>query len=386
MTRHRSTFRVGRLAGVPIGVQPLWLLVVALMTYMLGHDYFRTEDPGLDQGVAYLLGLVSVLTLFGGVLLHELGHAVVARRRGVEVEEIDLWLLGGVARLRGEPEHAEDELRFALAGPAVTAVLLAVAGGLRAALGGVLPEWGRALLDYQVYVNAMILAFNLLPAFPLDGGRVARALAWRRSGDREAATNRAAALGRAFGFGFVLLGVLAFAGGAPAGLWLALIGTFLVVAGAAEAQHVHVDEALTGILAGDLMSAPPVALRADGTLEDAIADGFGVHLFGGFPVVDDAGHVVGVITLEDVRMVPAGQRTWTATGAVATRDAELLTAAETPVTELLMRPAFGRVGRAVVVDEAGRPLGLISATDIQRCLRAHELRVPTTPNPKVGAA
>ena len=136
MSRHRTTPHVGRLAGVPIGIQPLWLIIVGLLTYTLGNDYFPAQDPGLSSGAAYVLGLLSALTLFAGILLHELGHAVVARRRGVQVEEIDLWLLGGVSRLHGEPKAPGDELRFALAGPAVTAVLLAIAGAARLALRG----------------------------------------------------------------------------------------------------------------------------------------------------------------------------------------------------------------------------------------------------------
>lgn len=374
MPAHRSTLRIGRLAGIPIGIQPLWLVIVGLLTFALGHDYFPTEDPGLGEGAAYLLGFASALVLFAGILLHELGHAVVARRRGVEVDEIDLWLLGGVARLRGEPQRAQDELRFALAGPAVTAVLLAVAIVLRVALGGPLPEWGRAALDYQVYVSAMILAFNMLPAFPLDGGRVARALFWLRSGDREEATDRAAGIGRAFGIGFVVLGVLSFAGGEPAGLWFMLIGGFLIVVGGAEAQQLHVQRAFAGASAADVMSAPAWSLPASATLEEAVTDGFATHLYGAFPVVDPTGRAVGILRLEDVRVVPAARRSAVLAGQVANPDPGLIVPPATLITALLERPAFHRVGRAVVVGDDGRPVGVVSATDIQRRLRADELR------------
>ena len=374
MPNHRSTLRIGRLAGVPIGIQPLWLAIVGLITYSLGHDYFPDQDPGLSSTAAYALGLLSALTLFAGILAHELGHAVVARRRGVEVEEIDLWLLGGVSRLHGEPQEPGDELRFALAGPAVTAVLLAIAVALRLALDSVLGDWGRAALDYQVFVNALILGFNLLPAFPLDGGRVARSLLWLRSGDRERATDQAAAIGRAFGIGLVILGVLTFASAGVGGLWLALIGGFLILAGRAEAQQLHIQHALTGITAAELMSAPVMTVAASATVEEAVSRGFAVHLYGALAVVDDGGRAIGLLPLRTVRAVPAARRAAVSVREAMAADPGLLVDPEMLVTELLRRPEFLRVGRAVVVDGDGRPVGIVSITDVQRRIQAEELR------------
>jgi Zn-dependent protease len=374
--RSRTTLRVGRLAGIPIGVQPLWLVVVGLITYVLGHDWFPSQDPGLGDGAAYALGLLSALLLFAGIVLHELGHAVVARRRGVEVDEIDLWLLGGVSRLHGEPRRAGDELRFALAGPAVTAALLALAAVLRLALGGVLPAWARALLDYQVQVSSLILGFNLLPAFPLDGGRVARALLWLRSGDHDAATARASGIGRLFGMAMVAFGAFAFLGGAPGGLWFALIGVFLIVAATAEARQTELERSFAGTTVAELMSAPAVTLPAALTLEEAVREGFAHHLYSAFGVVDDRGRAIGVLTIQHVRAVPAARRHRVLAGEAAARDADLLVAPSLPVAELLGRPAFARIGRAVAVDPAGRPLGVVSATDVERRLRADALTAP----------
>ena len=204
----RSTFRVGRILGIPIGIHPLWLVIVGVITWSLGSTYFPDADPALSQTAAYALGLLSALGLFAGILLHELGHAVVARRHGIKVEEIDLWLLGGVSRLEGEAQQPGDELRFAAAGPAVTAVIVALLAIILVAIGGQLPSWGLALLDYALFINVAVLGFNLLPAFPLDGGRIARSLMWRHHGDRDRATASAARIGRAFGWGFVALGAL----------------------------------------------------------------------------------------------------------------------------------------------------------------------------------
>jgi Zn-dependent protease len=194
------SIRVGRLAGIPIGFQPLWLLIVLLIAWSLGTAYYPDTDPGIAPAAAYALGLLSALLLFASILLHELGHSVVARRHGVEIEEIDLWLLGGVARMKGYPRTAGDELRFALAGPAVTLAIALAFGVLAVALPASTPDALRAVVDYQLFINAAILVFNLLPAFPLDGGRVARALIWMRNGDLQRATGAAAAIGRGFGY------------------------------------------------------------------------------------------------------------------------------------------------------------------------------------------
>lgn len=371
----RGSWRIGRLAGVPIGIQPLWLVVVGLITYSLGHDYFPQADHGLSEPVSYLLALVSALLLFVGILLHELGHAVVARRRGVRVDGIDLWLLGGVARLSGEPQAAGDELRFAAAGPAVTAILLAVFGAVRLLVGGALPAWARAMVDYQLYVSTAILVLNLLPAFPLDGGRIARSALWLGNDDREAATRIAVSVGRVFAFGMIGLGLLALLDGVVGGLWLTLIGGFLLVAGAAEEQGARVQHALAGLAVGELMTPEPTTVGEDLTLEELVADAFARHLFSSFPVVDGAGRAVGIVSLRDVRAIPPARRGTTLAGDVARAEPDgLLIRATLPVTELLARRIFTRVGRAVVIDDEGRPVGIISMTDLDRRIRADALR------------
>jgi len=228
------SFRIARIAGIPVGVSPWWLVIVVFFTWALGSSYFPEEVPGIAPGVAYALGLASVLLLFASILAHEFGHALVARRHGIEVEEIDLWLLGGVSRMRGDAHNPEDELRYALAGPAVTAVIAACFGVAALLLPASTPAVVRALIVYQALVNGLILIFNLLPAFPLDGGRVLRSLLWQRSGDVGRSTETAASVGRGFGYLMIFLGALEVVGGAPEGLWLALVGFFLVMAAGAQ--------------------------------------------------------------------------------------------------------------------------------------------------------
>src|SRR5208282_481418 len=158
------SIRIARIAGIPVGVSPLWLVVVALITWSLGASYFPEVVHGISSGASYALGLASALLLFASILAHELAHALVARRHGIEVEEIDLWLLGGVSRLKGEAKEPGDELRFAAAGPAATAVIVVVLAVTWVAVSGLLPSWARALLEYALLVNIAILVFNLLPA------------------------------------------------------------------------------------------------------------------------------------------------------------------------------------------------------------------------------
>jgi len=365
------SIRVGRLAGIPIGVQPLWLVIVALIPVSLGAAYYPDEAPGIAPAVAYGLGLLSALLLFASILLHELGHAVVARRHGVEIEEIDLWLLGGVARMSGYPDRATDELRFALAGPAVTLAIALAFGAIALALPASAPDWLAALVAYQAIVNAIILVFNLIPAFPLDGGRVARALLWRRRGDISSATETAAAIGRGLGFGMIAFGVLTFLAGAPGGLWLALIGLFVVAAAKAEKEGLRVRVALGGRSAGRLMSFPAISLPAEMTVSEALAEHFVAERLTAFPVLRD-GRLIGLLDMETVKRLPAEDRDTTTVGELAFYDESLVVPEDQDVAELLERPAFTRVGRAVVRTADGR-LGLLSITDVQRVLRALEL-------------
>jgi Zn-dependent protease/CBS domain-containing protein len=374
--RHRpqgGTWRIATLAGVPVGLHPLWLVIVGLLTFSLGETWFPARSPGIAPEAAYALGLLSALLLFGGILLHELGHAIVARRRGVEVDEIDLWLLGGVARLRGEPRRPQDELRFALAGPAVTFALALAFGAARLAAGAG-PDWLRALLDYQVQVSALILAFNLLPAFPLDGGRVLRSLLWWRSGDHARATRDAAGLGRLLGLLIIALGAFSFAAGVIGGLWLVLVGGFLVVAAAAEAQAGALRALLAGVRVEELMSRPAATIPGASSVADAVAERVLPALHTSYPVEDRAGRAIGIVRLDALRAIPADQRRSRLVAPLADRDPDLLVAPEALVTELIARPAFGRVGRAVVVAADGTVAGIVSVTDLERLRMVRSLQ------------
>jgi Zn-dependent protease len=367
------SFRVARIAGIPVGVSPWWLAIVALITWTLGSEYFPSAVEGIAPVAAYALGLASALLLFASILAHEFGHAIVARRHGIEVEEIDLWLLGGVSRMRNEAHEPDDELRYAIAGPAVTAAIAAVFGAVALALPAGTPDVLRALIDYQLLVNVLILGFNLIPAFPLDGGRVLRSLLWRRKGDLRRATDTAASVGRVFGYAMIGLGVLELFSGYAGGLWLAIVGVFIVAAAGAQAVGAQVQATFSGVHARELMSSPAIAIPQDATLAQAGSDYFLPYLYTAFPVVDADGRFRGVIAVGRLDAVPARERPFKHVADVADCDPELAIGEDEDVATLLTRPAFARVGRAVVVDEQQAPVGLLSITDIQRTLRAARL-------------
>lgn len=371
-----GSIRVARIAGIPVGISPLWLVIVGLITWSLGSGYYPGAIHGIAPAAAYGLGLLSALLLFASILAHEFGHAVVARRLGMEVEGIDLWLLGGVAKMSGRPHTPGDELRFALAGPAVTAGVALLFGALALALPNSAPAGVRALVDYQAEVNLLILAFNLLPAFPLDGGRVARALIWRHTADLGRATDLAAGLGRAFGYLLIGAGLLLWLNGAPGGLWFAVVGVFLIGAGNAERVQEHALEELAEVPVRDLMSTPAVSLAAASTLQDAWPQ-FARYRFTAFPVVDRSDRVVGLLTIHALRRHPQEQWPATTSDDAAEHDHGLFVGAGDDVAEVLQRAAFQRVGRAAVVDADGRLLGVLSITDVERALRAQAARQVT---------
>ncbi len=366
------SIRICRIAGIPVGISPWWLVIVALITWSLGESYYPDVVHGIAPAASYGLGLASALLLFASVLAHEFGHALVARRHGIAIEEIDLWLLGGVARMSGHPTEPGDELRFALAGPAVTAVVAAVFGALAVLLPHTAPSGLRALIGYQAEVNGLILLFNMLPAFPLDGGRVARALLWKRRGDMASATATAAALGRGFGYLMIGGGVLLAMQGAAGGLWLVVIGVFLAAAATAERQQEEIVARFAGVSAAELMTRPAISIPGWLTAVQA-QEYFTRYRHTAFPVTDEGGRAVGILDIGALERTRPAERFTARAGDLAERDPTLIVGRFDDVSRLLEQPAFLRVGRAAVVDETGHPIGIVSVTDIQRALRASRL-------------
>ena len=254
-----STFRLGRLAGVEIGIHWSWALIFALLVWSLADGVFPETNPGLGDGTYLAMAIVAVLLFFASLLLHELGHATRATKEGMEIEGITLWIFGGIARFKGMFPSAGAEFRIAIAGPIVTLVIGAVS--LAVALLVPLPGAVDGVVFWLGYVNLVLLVFNLVPALPLDGGRVLRSALWARKRDFLAATRTAAAFGRGFGQVLIAFGVLAvLLGGAVGGLWFVFIGWFLLAAAEAEGSGAETQAALSGLRVGEVMVSEPVTV------------------------------------------------------------------------------------------------------------------------------
>jgi Zn-dependent protease len=377
----RPQFRLGSIAGIPIGVNLGAVLIAVLLSLMLAFGLFPYLYPG-GSASTYLVAGVLTAGLFGASLLaHELAHALTARRRGIVVEDITLWLLGGMARLRNAADSPRAELAVAAVGPAISAVL---AGGL-SALAGLLGTMGIsgvpvAVLDYVAGANLLLALFNLLPAAPLDGGRILQAVVWWRTGDRARGTRVAATAGRWLGVGVAGIGAfLLFTDAALNGIWLAMIGGFIAMAATAEQQTSTLEERLTGMRVADVMTAEPVTGIPSFGLAYFIEQTALPDPHNAYPLVDLDGRLAGLVTLERIRRVPVDQRAWTRLADVAVPAGQVITARPGELlTDLLAR--LGRRDddqRAVVLDAGGRVIGIVTRADIARAALLAELRITT---------
>lgn len=355
------------------------LAILALITIGLAAGRFPEGVPGRSW-VAYLAaGLVTGIVFLASLLAHEVSHAVVAQRNGVRVRRITLWLFGGVAALEGEPRSPGADLRIAGVGPLVSLGLGAVFLGLWTLVATL---WQGPLLlaalGWLALINIVLAVFNLVPAAPLDGGRLLRAALWRRSGNWQRAATTAARVGQFFGFGLIVLGLIELFLVGLGGLWLALIGWFLVNAARTEqyqAQQYQAQQqqALAGVRVADVMSSEPTTAPPQLTVDQFIDRYLMRHRFSTFPLVDGGG-LTGLVTLNRVRQVPPEERAHTTLLDIACAPDEVpVTRPQEPLTDLLPRMAGCSDGRAVVLTD-GTVTGIVSPTDISRSLQVAPLR------------
>ncbi|GAB3134354.1 site-2 protease family protein [Microbispora hainanensis] len=373
----RSSISLGRIGGIPVGLNISVLVIVVILVVGLAFGRFPIAFPGLSMAAYLLAAVVSALLFLASLLAHEVAHAIVAKRHGLGVNGITLWLLGGVAELRGEPRSPGADLKIAGVGPLTSAVL----GGLFALL-----SWGAAavaapplisgMFAYLAVVNVLLAVFNLVPAAPLDGGRVLRAFLWAWWHDRMRAAVAAARAGRVFGYVLIALGFLNLVSGLGLqGFWLALIGLFLVNAATAEEQQAQIDAALHGITVGEVMSRDPLVAHPDETVASLIDRLVLRRHLSTYPLLGDDGRFAGLVTLGRVRQVPPDDRARTRLRDVACPPSEVPTARpDDQLTELLQRMSGSADGRAVVLDDAGRLIGLVTPTDISRVIQTVDLR------------
>ena len=367
----------GKIAGVRVGANWSLLVVFVLIAWLLAGSRLPLLYPGLDQTAYWATATLTTFIFFAGLTAHELGHAVVARREGIDVEGITLWLFGGVAKLRGDSLSPSSELRIALAGPAVSIFLT----GAFAAAAATSSAAGASHLVIDMFswlwrINLVLALFNMVPAFPLDGGRVLRALVWRFRG-KVFATKVAAWGGRAFGYGSVGLGTMMFALEArPDGIWLALIGWFVAEAATRERAGVILKDALDGLTVRDLMVPDPPCAPAWITL-DVLAGGWArENRATTFPLVRFDGSAAGILTLDAVKTISPARRSEVRAETVARRVDQLPTATpDEPAIALLDRMA-GRSKPGALVLDGDRVVGLVTPPDIDRALEPAALLAP----------
>jgi Zn-dependent protease/predicted transcriptional regulator len=383
----RASFRLGRIAGVPVGVNWSVLVIFALIAAGLSAGQFPRAYPGRPVWAYAIAGIGAAVVFLFGLLAHEVSHAVIAKRNGITVKGITLWLFGGVAELQGEADTPGKDLRIAGIGPLVSLLIGIVFGGIAALLAAVGAD--RLLFGTFAWlggINVALAVFNVLPAAPLDGGRLLRAALWKWRGNRTWAAVVAARAGRILGWLLIALGLVQFLLGAGVGgLWLALIGWFLIGAAGAEERQAEVGEALSGVRVSDIMSHDPQTVPPD----TRVAEFIDRYLFGyrhtAFPLAED-GRPVGLVSLDRVRQVPPEQRDHVTLREVACGPSDLTIASpDEPLTELLPRINQCADGRALVVAE-GRLVGIVSPSDVSRAMLRGSMQRPvrTAPGTRLG--
>jgi Zn-dependent protease/CBS domain-containing protein len=370
-----ETLRLGHVAGIRIGVNWTVLVIFSLILVGLAAGRFPLTHPDREPWAYGLAGAVAAVLFFLSLLAHELAHALVARANGIRVEGITLWLFGGVAKLLDEPEDPVTDLKVAGVGPLVSLALGAVFAALALIASGLgadgLPV---GVLTWLAIINVVLAIFNLVPASPLDGGRILRALLWRRRGDRTSAAVTASRAGRTFGLMLIALGLIEiiFVPGFG-GLWFVLIGWFIMTAAGAEEQHAQLRHRLAGVRVGDIMSADPVTVPARMSVADLVEDYVWRHRFNAFPVVDDAGRPVGLVTLNRVKDVALEQRPLVPVERIACPMDEVPTASpDEELTALLTHMGGAADGRVLVMTD-DRLVGIVSPTDVARSLEIADL-------------
>jgi Zn-dependent protease len=357
----KGAWKVATIMGIPIRVHFSWLIVFGLITWLLSSRYFPQVAPDLPFVSYWVSGILAALLLFASVAFHELSHSYVAKKYKLSIESITLFIFGGVAQLKGDPPHPRAEFWIAIAGP-FSSFLLAgfffiltinTAGGT------------KALFAYVAQINFILGVFNLIPGFPMDGGRVLRSVLWGKKKNYFYATQKASSIGRGIALFFIFFGLFSIFTGGPGGLWLMFIGWFLYSAAHASYQQATLQETLSGIKVKDIMVREMQTIDPSISLDQSVNEYFLRYGYGGFPVIDD-GKFLGILTLKEVKNVP--REDWGRVNVSAvfvphdkkweiSPDADVIKA-----LELMIKEDKGRI----VVTEKDKIIGLITRNGIAR--------------------
>jgi Zn-dependent protease len=371
--------------GIRISVDYSWFLVLFLTIFWLSDFYGNVLGQDSGSTGPYVLAVLSAFGFFGSILLHEFGHAWFALRNGVGISGIQLWIFGGLARLDRDAETPKIEFKIAVGGPLVTFLIAAALTGIGIAAAGPGDFLDAARLEttadtsgaltavaWLATVNVLVLVFNLLPAFPMDGGRIVRAIAWWKTGNRSSATLFAARLGQGFAYLFMALGGLALLSGWDpiTGIWLVVIGVVINGSARAAAFQTTITSRIDGVSVADVMDTQPVTIPAEISVERALDEYFLRYRWPWFPVVDAAQHFRGLLEHDRADGVPEGSRASFSVGdLVDTEGGTLFVSEDAPLDTVLGNTNLRRFGALMAVDDEGRLRGVITAEQVERALR-----------------
>ena len=380
--------RVARLVGFDVNIDASWILIAALVVWSLSRGYFPSVVSDATNVQLLAMSITAALGLFGSLILHELAHSLVARRHGIRITGITLFLFGGVAQMEEEPPDPVTEFRVSVAGP-LASFSLAMGFRILASASGFLPwAWAvQPVLFYLAAANLILAVFNLLPAFPLDGGRVYRAVLWRQTGDQLEATRRAARLSAATSYGLIALGVFTlFSGAVAAGIWPIMIGLFLLAASAATYRQLLSRTALRGRRVADLMSEAPWTAEPEQTLQDLVDHVFLRHSVSFAPVVAD-GRPIGYIDLRLVNGIDRENwKTTTVDDVFEGIAQDAVVDSQSPAPDLLERMTQTGRRKFLVIDD-GRLQGVVTLSDFAAYLNvAEQVRPRSGTNAQTGSA
>lgn len=367
-----GSLRIGKIAGIDIFVHVSWLIILVLLTWSLATGWFATLYPGWSPFTYWVVSLLAALLLFVSVLLHELAHSLVARRRGLPVNNITLFIFGGVSNLEHEPTSAGVEFQMSLVGPLTSLLIGSLSFVLLVLIGrGTSPL--AAILGYLATANILLGLFNLLPGFPLDGGRVLRSIIWKISGSVSTATRVATWVGQTMAYLLILAGIwLLFGGNLLSGIWIGFVGWFLLTG--AQSAHVQYmfETVFKGVTVGEIMNSNPVTVPANISLQKLVDDFLLPHGWRSAFVMQ-VDQLVGLITLSDIRHTPREQWPLTLVGHVMTPLERLhVVSPQQNLKEVMPLMVTHNVNQLAVIDE-GRLVGVLSREDIMRSLQIRQI-------------
>ncbi len=357
------------LLGFRVSLDLSWFILAVLIVWSLAEGYFPQVVEGIDARAAFWMGIGGALGLFASIIFHEFSHAIIARRFDIPIAGITLFIFGGVAEMKEEPPNARSEFYMAIAGPIASYILAAAFWGVAQALPPATAEAPvQALFSYLALINVVLATFNLIPAFPLDGGRVFRAAMWGWTGDLQRATRYGATAGRVFGGFLIALGALSIvAGNFVGGMWQALIGFFIIAAASSTEMRMTLQKQLSDLPVRNIMARQPVTVPAETTVEDLIEDYFYRYNHKLFPVVRND-RFVGSVKIDDVGKIARDDRARQTAGDILRDDSEVRRITpDTPVLDALNRMQEQNTSRLVVTD-GDKPVGIVTMRDVMTCL------------------